>query len=871
MATIYTMKGFAPNAITGLTGNLNTAGSTMVLDPNWSASTSAYSFAVEDADWLVLEVSDTVFSGDTNNQEVGDDSYRQTLTLKNASGTTVASGRAYVEDVYTLTAPDGTVIHLYTVEVAGTFVGTIADGQMIPGVTYTVTSSGNTNGVSYSSIVDQTYDPNAANDLQGADTVADTFYGGAGADKVSGRAGNDVLYGGNDADIVVGGEGQDKVYGDAGNDYVSGDGQLYDLNFHKSGSNNTPTTLTVVNNATGPIVLCRIDSNGNSITVATVQEGQTYQVNTYVETNWVIRDENNYFLDLIDGAANQTYTYAAGHNDTVYGGDGDDTVMGQMGHDTVYGGAGNDTVYGGSGNDTLYADAGNDTVYGGDDRDTIFVNGADTVFGGEGGDDFDVLVMNDAGGTVTFTGAESGTFQQNGVTGTGSFTEIEYVAGGAGSDTFDLTNSGGYRDIYLQGGNDIFYGSALMDTAHGGDGNDVLYGGGGDDFLLFGAGDDLTYGGDGNDFIDDEYGVQLSGMNTVYGGAGQDHIYTGSGNDIVYGGADADEIHGESGSDILFGDEGDDTVWAEDGNDTLSGGAGNDTLYTGSGNDTIIVGSGRDVVGDFNIADDDLDGFSNDQLSVANLLNAQGQPISYHDVVVSDDGSGNAVLTFPNGEQIVLQGVSPTSVDTGPELFKIGIPCFTSGTMILTPRGEVPVEMLRPGDMVVTRDNGPQPLRWAGMRRLSRADLDDNPDLLPVKIEPGGWAGERGLLVSPQHAISTMTSQRGGTHQFVRARHLARLRGGKARVAKGIKSVTYCHLMFDQHQVVFGNSIASESFYPGPWGLSALTPESIREVVYLFPELQQKRVENAYGPSARPVARFRDLPDAIRDITLDRL
>ena len=37
-----------------------------------------------------------------------------------------------------------------------------------------------------------------------------------------------------------------------------------------------------------------------------------------------------------------------------------------------------------------------------------------------------------------------------------------------------------------------------------------------------------------------------------------------------------------------------------------------------------------------------------------------------------------------------------------------GIVCFAEGTLISTPRGPVPVEELGSGDMVITRDAGPQ-------------------------------------------------------------------------------------------------------------------------------------------------------------------
>jgi len=63
--------------------------------------------------------------------------------------------------------------------------------------------------------------------------------------------------------------------------------------------------------------------------------------------------------------------------------------------------------------------------------------------------------------------------------------------------------------------------------------------------------------------------------------------------------------------------------------------------------------------------------------------------------------------------------------------------CFLAGTMIETPSGEVPVETLRPGDMVLTRDHGALPLVWTHATRVTPGHLDLAPNKRPVRIEAG--------------------------------------------------------------------------------------------------------------------------------------
>ena len=354
----------------------------------------------------------------------------------------------------------------------------------------------------------------------------------------------------------------------------------------------------------------------------------------------------------------------------------------------------------------------------------------------------------------------------------------------------------------------------------------------------------------------------------VYGTPADEEMrlgYTTSGNDFVFGMEGNDTIFGDGGNDYLDGGEGNDILYGGAQDDTLVGGFGDDTITTGTGSDTIFMdGSGDDVVTDFDMSDPDGDGLTQDQLDVSGLTDLSGGPVTGRNTQVADDGNGNAVLIFPGGETLTLIGVSPDQLATLEQRQAVGIPCFTPGTMILTPAGEVPVETLRPGDLVTTRDCGPQPIVWAGRRDLKPAELAADPRLLPVAIQPGFAGNDRPLLVSPQHAILTR-DRPGADEHLVRAIHLARLGGGKVRVARGRRRVSYLHILFDRHQVVRSNGLWSESYYPGPQALRMMSDEALLELLTLFPRLSQG-AEAAVGPTARPVLSLRDLPLHLREI-----
>lgn len=161
------------------------------------------------------------------------------------------------------------------------------------------------------------------------------------------------------------------------------------------------------------------------------------------------------------------------------------------------------------------------------------------------------------------------------------------------------------------------------------------------------------------------------------------------------------------------------------------------------------------------------------------------------------------------------------------------VPCFVAGTMIATPEGEVAVEHLAPGDLVITRDNGLQPVRWVGRRTVAAVGA-----LAPIRIEPDTFGQHGALLVSPQHRVLIRDALAellfGDTEVLVAAKDLVNDRA--VRPVEG-GEVDYVHILFDAHQVIYSEGLATESFLPGPHMTREFERETVEELRTIFPEL----------------------------------
>ena len=251
-----------------------------------------------------------------------------------------------------------------------------------------------------------------------------------------------------------------------------------------------------------------------------------------------------------------------------------------------------------SNNDTLNGGGGNDLLWAG--------RGNQTLIGGSGNDTVMYNENFSSDVSVNITLVNQGTAQNTGQ-GTWTLTGIENLVGGTANDT--LTGDGG---------NNILCGGAGTDTLNGGVGADTLYG---DGEITF---DDHGTGGSGPIII-------VPDAIAAYGGvAGADNLNGGDGDDFLYGGA---------GSDMLKGDKDDDTLY---------GGTGNDTLVGGQGNDRYVIeaNSGADTISGFTHVDkivfDDSSGVT-----------------SYGQLTFTKVGGTNTLISWGNGNSIMVQGLKP--------------------------------------------------------------------------------------------------------------------------------------------------------------------------------------------------------------------
>ena len=133
------------------------------------------------------------------------------------------------------------------------------------------------------------------------------------------------------------------------------------------------------------------------------------------------------------------------------------------------------------------------------------------------------------------------------------------------------------------------------------------------------------------------------------------------------------------------------------------------------------------------------------------------------------------------------------------------VPCFVKGTRLLSPQGNILVEELLVGDLLITLDGTPRAITWIGERRIACGAHHAPHNVLPVRVR--AWAFGVGIpaqdvLLSPDHAVYVDGA-------LIPARYLL---NGATIVQEHCNEVTYMHVELEQHSIVFAEGLPTESY-----------------------------------------------------------
>src|SRR5262249_18114285 len=288
-------------------------------------------------------------------------------------------------------------------------------------------------------------------------------------------------------------------------------------------------------------------------------------------------------------------------------------------------------------------------------------------------------------------------------------------------------------------------------------------------------------------------------------GSGLTGVGNNQGDSLFGDGTYATKLTGGAGGDYIVGGSG---------NDTIAGGGGDDAIYGGSGTDTAVYSGNRS---DYTITFD-----------------ADTSTFTVQDNRPNHDGSD----TLKDIEYLQFAD------QTDPI-------CFMPGTRVRTPDGEVAVETLKRGDLVLTANGRAAPVVWIGRSTVSTL-LADPLRVLPIRITASALSAgvpSRDLLVSSNHAIrlDDVLIQAGALVNGLSI----------VRETQVPQTFTYYHIELDDHSLVLAENTPAETFIDN---VDRFGFDNWEEHEALYPE-GKPLVEMPY-PRAKA---HRQVPRAIRE------
>ena len=173
-----------------------------------------------------------------------------------------------------------------------------------------------------------------------------------------------------------------------------------------------------------------------------------------------------------------------------------------------------------------------------------------------------------------------------------------------------------------------------------------------------------------------------------------------------------------------------------------------------------------------------------------------------------------------DGTQMHILPLSPMKPDTeyelvgtetagAPERFAdIASVSFLAGTHLTLANGkQCPVEHLNVGDMLLTRDHGPQPVRWIGFQTRRAVG-----SAAPIRITEGTLNTSHDLRLTPQHRLFIWQRRdelgTGRAEVMVKAELLV---NGTTVLREEGGHIDSYQIVFDGHEIIYAEGIAVES------------------------------------------------------------
>jgi len=418
-----------------------------------------------------------------------------------------------------------------------------------------------------------------------------------------------------------------------------------------------------------------------------------------------------------------------------------------------------------------------------------------------------------------------------GTAGLGALTLGPAAPGSAGSVSMQVQGSGAFTATGALVVGDV--GFASLDVLNGGSvgASSLTLGqqvGGFGDVVLDGANSDLTTTG-----------------TAVIGAAGQAQLSIGSGSSLIANGGFTVGTHGIvsqfggvldpaspgindgsiGGTGTLVGDvENDGTIYAQGGSYEIDGAVTTGSDLTGA----LVVDANSDLV-----LDAGVDGGQHVTFAGANGTLTIADPADFHATVfgftagetidLSNLGSVSSANLLPgNTLEVVAAGqtydlaldpaqsfssqpfVTAPDGATGTDVTN-QTPCFLAGTRILTDRGEVPVQDLAVGDLVVTLSGPARPIVWIGVGRVLVAP-GRRSAATPVIVRKGALADNlprRDLHITKGHALFLNGA-------LIPAECLVNYRS--ILWDNRVGQIAFYHIELAQHDVLLAEGAAAESY-----------------------------------------------------------